>query len=306
MGMIYDVIVIGIGPAGLTAALYAARRSLKVLVIGEILGGQSMLPACVENFPGVGKTDGPTLVRTWRDQAVTAGAELKAGVVVTRVEPQGTLWGVKASSGEEYQAKAMILALGRTPRKLDILGEQEFTGKGVAYCATCDAPLFAGKDVAVIGGGSVAVDAALLLSQFASKTYLIHRHDKFKAEDIALQKLAHAPIEVLTYAEVREIAGSSLVEKIKIKNTKDNTYRDLPVQGVFIEIGGDTNSDLVKDLVKLNELSEIVINGYNQTSVSGIFAAGDVTTVPYKQMVIAAGEGAKAALSAYHYLQTKI
>ncbi len=299
----YDVIIIGTGPAGLTAALYACRRSLKTLVIGQVMGGQAVLPACVENYPGFGKTDGLTLVKEWQNQARSAGAEIKAGLV-KEIEREDGGFEVELADGTKYKAKAVILATGRTPRKLNVPGETDFVGKGVAYCATCDAPLFAGKDVAVIGGGNAAVDAVILLAGVAKKVYLIHHNDKFRAEAALLHKLsALNNLEQILHAEVKEIIGSSFVEQIKISQISDKTERVLDVQGIFIEIGGDANTDFVKDLVQLSDKKEIVINEHNQTSVSGIFAAGDATTVPFKQMIVAASEGAKAALSAYNYVQ---
>jgi len=301
--MIYDLIVIGTGPAGLTAALYACRRSLKTLVIGQTMGGQAILPACVENYPGFGKTDGVTLVKEWQSQTVAAGAEIKAGLV-EEIEQEDDGFEIELENGAEYKAKAVILATGRTPRKLSVPGETEFTGKGVAYCATCDAPLFTDKDVAVIGGGNAAVDAAILLAGVAKKVYLIHHNDQFKAEAALLHKLETLTnVEKALHTEVKEIIGRNFVEQIKISQTSDKGELRLDVQGVFVEIGGAANTDFVKDFVKLNDKQEIVIDAHNQTSVKGVFAAGDATTVPFKQMIVAAGEGAKAALSAYNYIQ---
>ncbi len=301
--MLYDVIIVGTGPAGLTAALYTSRRSLKTLVIGQTMGGQAILPACVENYPGFGKTDGLTLVKEWQAQTIAAGAEIKTGLV-TEIEQDGDSFEVELEDGTEYKAKAVILTMGRTPRKLNVPGEAEFTGKGVAYCATCDAPLFAGRDVAVIGGGNAAVDAAILLASIAKQVYLIHRNDKFKAEAVLLHKLATLNnIEKILHTEIKEIIGSSFVEQIKINQILDKTEQILDVQGVFIEIGGDANTNFVKDFVELNEKQEIVVDEYGRTSVKGVFAAGDATAVPFKQMIVAAGEGAKAALSAYNYIQ---
>jgi thioredoxin-disulfide reductase len=267
------------------------------------MGGQAILPACVENYPGFGKTDGLTLVKEWQTQTLSAGAEIKTGLV-TEIKKDDDSFEVELEDGTEYKAKAVILAMGRTPRKLNVPGETEFTGKGVAYCATCDAPLFAGRDVAVVGGGNAAVDAAILLSGVAKKVYLIHRNDQFKAEAALLHKLATLTnIEKILHTEVEEIKGSSFVEQVKINQISDGTERIIDVQGVFIEIGGDANTGFVKGLVKLNDKQEIIIDEHNQTSVEGIFAAGDATTVPFKQMIVAAGEGAKAALSAYNYIQ---
>ena len=301
--MTYDVIIIGTGPAGLTAGLYTSRRSLKTLIIGQTMGGQAILPHCVENYPGFGKTDGVTLVKEWQTQTMAAGAEIKSGLV-TEIEKEDDGFEVELDGGVEYKAKALILAVGRTPRKLNVPGEAEFVGKGVAYCATCDAPLFAGKDVAVVGGGNAAVDAVILLADIAKKVYLIHHNDQFKAEAALLRKLETLTnVEKALHTEVKEIMGSNFVEQTKISQVADKSELKLDVQGVFIEIGGQANTDFVKNFVKLTEKQEIIIDEHNQTSVKGIFAAGDATTVPFKQMIVAAGEGAKAALSAYNYIQ---
>lgn len=267
------------------------------------MGGQAILPACVENYPGFGKTDGVTLVKEWQAQTISAGAEIKTGLV-KEIEKEDGVFEVELEEDTEYKAKAVILAMGRTPRKLNVPGEVEFTGKGVAYCATCDAPLFLGRDVAVVGGGNAAVDAAILLAGVAKQVYLIHRSDKFKAEAVLLHKLSTLDnLEQILYAEIKEITGTNFVEQVKINQTSDGTERIIDVQGVFIEIGGTANTNFVKDFVKLTEKQEIVIDEHNQTSVKGVFAAGDATTVPFKQMIVAAGEGAKAALSAYNYIQ---
>jgi len=300
--MIYDVIIIGAGPAGLTAALYTARRSLKTLVLSKTLGGQAILPACVENFPGFIKTDGITLVNTWKEQAITAGAKIRYELV-NSIQSNNQEFKITTDANNIYSAKAVVLALGRTPKKLNVPGEDKFTGKGVAYCATCDAPLFMGKDVAVVGGGNAALDAALLLSGIANKVYLLNRSGACRAEAALLKKLKISTIELQLNTVIEAIKGENFVESIIIKNVNTNSSKEVPVQGIFIEIGGDVNSDLVKELVKLNDRQEIVIDKFNRTSVPGIFAAGDATEVPFKQMIVAAGEGTKAALSAYHYIQ---
>lgn len=297
----YDVIIIGAGPAGLTAGLYTSRRSLKTLILGKTLGGQAILPACVENFPGFIKTDGISIVNSWKEQTISAGAELKYEEVVS-IEPTNQEFKIKTDSST-YIAKAVILALGRTPKKLNIPGEAEFTGRGVAYCATCDAPLFAGKDVAVVGGGNAALDAALLLSEIAHKVYLIHRSGSCRAEAALLKKLEISTVELRLHTTVEEVKGTNFVESITVRDVNASISQEIPVSGLFIEIGGEINSELVKDLVKLNNHKEIVIDKYSRTSVPGIFAAGDATEVPFKQMVVASGEGAKAALTAYHYVK---
>ncbi len=298
----YDLIIIGAGSAGLTAALYASRRTLKTLVLSKDLGGQTNLALDIENYPGAIGMSGIELMEKFKQQAESFGAEIKFDLVKD-IKKEKDIFGVITESGQTYKSKAVILAFGKIPRKLDVKGEAEFLGKGVVYCATCDAPLFAGKEVVVVGGGSAAADAALLLSKIASKVYLVHRRDGFRAEDILVKRMQEdSNIEFVLDSRVEEIKGTNFVEKIIIKNIKTNKISEINAQGIFVEIGFDVKADLIKQLVKLNDAGEIIIDEFNKTSLDGMFAAGDITTVPYKQTVISAGEGSKAALSVYNYL----
>ncbi|MFH1088560.1 MAG: FAD-dependent oxidoreductase [Patescibacteria group bacterium] len=301
----YDLIILGAGVAGLSSAVYASRRALKTLVISKDLGGQTALALNIENYPGFSRIDGIDFMKTLQHQAETFGAEIKFETV-NKIIPMGDQLTIVTASGQEYSAKAIILAFGRTPRYLDIPGEKKLIGKGVAYCATCDAPLFAGKDVAVVGGGNAAINTALLLSDIANKIYLVHRREEFRAEEIKINELKQSPkIEFVFNTVATEIKGDPLVNQLVVKDIKTNTIRELSVQGVFVEIGNVVNSAWLGDLLKLNDQGEIIIDDFNHTSQPGIFAAGDATEVPYKQMVIAAGEGAKAALAAYDYIKKR-
>lgn len=301
--MEYDVIIIGAGPAGVSAAIYASRRALKTLVISKDLGGQTALALGIENYPGIKKIDGIDYIKETQKQAKEFGAEFSFEEV-TNLNKQNNKFELKTNSNKIYVAKAIILAFGRSPRKLNVSGEEEFTGKGVAYCATCDAPLFAGKDVVVVGGGNSAVDAAILLAKASPKVYLVHRRDEFRAEKVLIEKMNNtANIEQILSAKITEILGGEFVRAVKVQ-TKDGSIRELDLKGIFIEIGGDVNAKWLEDMVDLNSKGEIETDKNNQTSVPGLFAAGDSTVVPYKQMVIAAGEGANAALAAYDYIQT--
>lgn len=298
----YDLIIIGAGPAGLTAALYAARRTLKTLVLTENLGGQTILALKIENYPGAMDLSGIELMEKFKQQAESFDAEIKFDLVED-IKKSNDVFEVLTKSRQTYKSKAIILAFGKIPRKLNIKGETEFLGKGVVYCATCDAPLFSKKDVVVVGGGSSAADAALLLSKIANKVYLIHRKNKFNAEDILVERMQkNSNIEFVLNSTVEEIKGTDFVEKVVIKNIETLDLSEINTQGVFIEIGFEVKTDFIKTLIKLNEVGEVIIDKFNQTSLPGMFAAGDITTVPYKQTIISAGEGSKAALSVYNFI----
>lgn len=296
----YDIIIVGAGAAGLTAALYAGRRKLSTLVIGKEVGGQAATTMSIENYPGIDSIAGPELMDRFATQAKKFGAQIVADEI-TSVTRTAEGFSVQTSASS-YQAKAIILAFGSQYRHLNIPGEKEFLNKGVAYCATCDAPFFEGKPVAVIGGGNGAMYSATVLMPVASKIYLVHRHDTFRAEPLLVDRVKQNPkIELVLNATVKEIVGGKFVEGV-IVDTPEGEKR-LPVEGVFVAIGHTVDSSFLKGLVELNQVGEIVADQSGHTSCAGIFAAGDATTIPFKQMIIAAGEGAKAALSAYNYLQ---
>jgi len=298
----YDVIIVGGGVAGLSAAIYTTRRALNTLVLAKEIGGQTAIALNVENYPGIPHIAGQSLVETFKTQAQGFGAKLEFDSVV-KIDKNGADFIVMCQSGQSYKTHSVILAFGEVPRTLNVPGEKEFTGKGVVYCATCDAPLFVNKDVVVVGGGNVAVDAALLLANIANKVYLIHRRDKLRAEDILRDRIQkESKIKLILSSVVKEIKGKTFVDTVVIKNLNDNQINKIKVQGVFVEVGFETKTDFVKQFVKLNKIGEIIVDKLNQTSVPGIFAAGDVTAIPFKQIVISAGQGAIAALSAYNYL----
>ena len=297
----YDIIIVGAGAAGLTAALYAARRQLKTLVLSRDFGGQTATTFTIENYPGVEFTTGPDLMNQFAAQAKKFGAEIVLDSITT-ITKTATGFDLRTATDTNYHARALILTTGKEHRHLDVLGEKEFLNKGVVYCATCDAPLFEGKTVAVIGGGNAAMDAALLLTKIASKIYLVHRRGEFRAEAVLIDKVTNDPkVELVLNSTVKEIKGDQFVNAVVV--TTPAGEKTLPVEGVFVEIGQVVESRFLQDLVRLNDAGEIVVDQLNQTSCPGIFAAGDTTTVPFKQTVISAGEGAKAALAAYNYLQ---
>lgn len=301
----YDVVIIGGGPSGLTAAIYTTRRSLKTLVITKDIGGQLSLTDDVENYPGFESIGGLDLSTKFQQQAAKTGSEFLFEEVVS-LEKNGSSdykFTVKTSTGKEIKAKAVILGFGLTPRNLNVPGETELTGKGVTYCATCDGPLYRGKNVVVVGGGNSALDAAEYLSKLAKKVYLLVRKDKFRGEQVLAQQVHDAEnVEVIFNANTKEIKGKDRVESL-VYVTDDGKETEIEVDGIFIEIGHIAKTDWLKDVVDRSDRGEIKISIDNETSEAGIFAAGDVTTITYKQAVISAGEGCKAALQAYRYIQ---
>ncbi|MBI5065298.1 thioredoxin-disulfide reductase [Candidatus Woesearchaeota archaeon] len=298
----YDIIIVGAGAAGMTAAVYTCRKNLKTAIVSIDIGGQTNLTNHIENYPGTGAMPGPELMQKFKEDAVKFGAEFISGKV-TKVEKEKKEFLVTINNKETVKTKAIILAFGRVPRKLNIPGEDKFFGRGVSTCATCDGPLYRNKVVAVIGGGNAGTEGALELSEISTQVYLIHRREELKADPITVEKVKKKKnVEIIFNSIATEIKGDKTVKSIKIKNTTTNKEREIEINGVFIEIGAEVQSEIVKHLVKTNERNEILVDEVGVTSCPGIFAAGDVTQVPFKQTVISAGDGAKAALQCYNYL----
>ena len=297
-----DLIIIGAGPAGITASVYAARKRFEFLVISKDIGGQTAWSGDVENYTGYQFISGPQLVDKFEEHMRNYKVPLHEGEEVLEVEQQGDVINVKTDKNN-YQAKAVIIASGKHSRELDVPGEKEFKNKGVAYCATCDGPLFAGKEVAVIGGGNSALDATLQLMKIARHVHLINVAPEISGDEIMLEKvIASNVVTIHNSTQPVAIYGEKFVNAIDVR--KDGNISKISVEGIFIEIGLIPNSWFVKGVVK-NKRDEIEIDPNNRTSIPGIFAAGDVTNVPEKQIVIAAGEGSKAALGVFRYLKTK-
>ncbi|MEO0101003.1 MAG: FAD-dependent oxidoreductase [candidate division WOR-3 bacterium] len=302
---IYDILIIGGGPAGMTAGLYAVRKNLKVLLIAKDFGGQALWAPMIENYMGYSVVSGPDLMMRFQKQISSLPIKTRIPDEVIGLSKEGEVFITETKFGGRYKARVVIVASGKRPKTLDIPGEKEFTGRGVSYCVTCDAPLFTNKIVAVVGGGNSAVSAALDLNKTASKVYLIVRRE-MRADQILQEKLAKAEkVEKIIGFSPKEIKGRERVEGILLRRVENGEEMELKVDGVFVEIGLIPNTDFLKDMVKVNELGEIIINCNCETSVEGIFACGDVTNVVGKQIIIACGDGAKAALSAYHYLLRK-
>ena len=299
----YDIIIIGGGSAGLTAAVYACRKKLKTLIVSIDIGGQTNLTSHIENYPGTGPMNGIELMQKFREDAVKFGAEIIMGKVMKVEKVAERHFKIELANNESYESKSIILAYGKVPKSLGIIGEEKFMGRGVSTCVTCDAPLYRKRPVAIIGGGNSAVEGALELAELTDKVYLIHRRDKFRADEITVEKLkSNKSITLELNSITKEIKGDKNVSGIVIENLITKNSKEIKVDGAFIEIGYVVDTKMVEHLVKLNEAKEVVKNGRCETSCSGIFAAGDVTDTPYKQTVISAGEGATAALECYRYL----
>lgn len=298
-----NVIIIGSGPAGLTAAIYAARANLAPLVFtGMERGGQVTLTSDIENFPGFPDgIGGFEMSQRFEQQAQKFGAEI-VSEIVTRVELTGTVKKVYTENGV-YEAKAVIIATGSTPKRLGVPGENEFIGRGVSYCATCDGFFFTGKEVAVIGGGNSALDEGLFLTRFANKVTIIHRRDRLRADAILQQRAKqNEKIAFILDSVVEEIIGDTSVKALKIKNVKTGAISELKVDGVFVFIGHSPNVSLFEGQIELDELNYIKTDRRTRTNLSGVFACGDVQDSIYRQAITAAGSGCQAAIEAEKYI----
>src|SRR3989338_1604883 len=298
----YDVIIIGAGAAGLTAAVYTCRKKLKTLILSMDVGGQTNLTSHIENYPGTGPMSGIELMQRFHSEAAGFGAQFVMGKA-NRLEKQENGFKISLANGESYESKAVIIAYGKVPKSLGIEGEEKFFGRGVSTCVTCDAPLYKNRETLVIGGGNSAVEGALELATIAKKVYLLHRRDTFRADEITVEKLKRHPnIELVLNSVGTKVIGEKNVDGMEVENIVTKERRTLKVDGIFIEIGYVVDTSFVSHLVKVNDKREIIVDERGNTSCPGIFAAGDITPVPYKQTVIAAGEGSKAALECYRWL----
>lgn len=296
--MTYDVTIIGGGIAGMTAAIFAARRELKVLIITRDIGGQLINVLDIENWPGEEYITGIDLIKKVKKQLDKYSVEIKY-FSVNSISQNNNSFKI-VTNIETISSTSIILAYGKSPNKLNIKGEEELSGRGVSYCVNCDCQFFRDKIVAVVGGGSSALEGAITMSEISQKVYLIHRKDSFRGEEILINKVKKTPnIEILYNDNVAEIIGENKVSSIKTKNGKK-----IDLDGIFVEIGHVADISIVKDLVEVDKTNQIVINLDQSTSIPGIFAAGDITNHPFKQLVIASGQGATAALSAFRYLQS--
>lgn len=295
----YDVIIVGAGPAGLSAGIFVARQNGTCLIISKDLGGQMNLIPKLENYPGTIMSSGPLLARTLESQYLTFGGEITYDIVEEVMEFEE---GFKIKTARsEYLSKTIILAPGKVPNNLGLANESVFVNRGVHYCTKCDAPFYQGRPAAVVGVGLYLVEAGVLLSRMASKVYLIYKGGKLGGDQDMITSLEKKDnVEFIPHSNIKAITGHNILQEIIVQDSSGN-QREIPVDGLFIEMGFTINLDFVKHLVKLNQKGEIEVTDGGKTSHHAIFAAGDATSIPYKQIAAACGDGASAGLSAFNY-----
>ena len=294
--MIYDLIIIGGGSAGITAGIYAARQKMKTLLLTKSFGGQMVHKSVeIENYPGFDKISSRELIERFENQLKSKDIEIETDKVLSIVKKD--YFNILTEAEKQYQSKTVIIATGSEPRKLNIKGEKEFLGKGVSYCATCDGPIFSNKKVAVIGGGEAGFETALFLKKYASEVFILEQDEKPRASKEIQEKAKEAGIKLIVSATVKEIKGSVFVEEI--------IYNEdvIKVNGIFIQIGYVPDASFAKELIDINEKGEIIVNFETlETKTPGLFAAGDINIGKVKQIITACGEGAQATIYAYNYL----
>jgi alkyl hydroperoxide reductase subunit F len=299
----YELIIIGGGPAGMTAAVYAARKKINTLLIARNMGGQVVTTSGIENYMGYQYIEGLELMDKFEQQIKQFPIDRRVGDEVLNISFSDGMFKLMTRKGEDFQAKTIIVATGKKPRQLNVPGEKELIGRGLSYCSVCDGPLFSDERVAVIGGGNSALEAIDDLLKIAEKVYSI-MEGQFTGDPLMVDRVKNnSKLSIYCEHVVTEIKGNNRVEEITIQDIKTRVSKKLEVGGIFIEIGLNPNSAPVKDIVKLNANQEIEVNCRCETNLPGLFAAGDVANTPEKQIIIAAGEGAKAALQAHRYLQ---
>jgi len=302
-GEIPDVLIVGAGPAGLTAGVYCARKMLGTLIVSENIGGQALESWAIENYMGYRMITGEDLMKKFEEQVRTLNIRLEVGRVVTIREADGVFEAVTLA-GKTFRARALILTQGKKPKKLGVTGEEKYLGRGLSVCATCDGPLYKGKRVAVVGGGNSALQTALEMAKIATSVSLIVR-STIRADPVYTERLASAKnITVHTGAQISALHGDTFLSGITVRDGKGGEQQ-IGLDGVFIEIGWEPNTEMLDGLVTLNDRKEVVVDVNGCTSRPGVFAAGDITNAKSKQIIIAAGEGAKAALEAYEYLSKR-
>lgn len=302
--MIYDLIIIGAGPAGVSAAVYAARQKLNLLVISKDMGGQIAKKAVdIQNYPGFNKISGPDLVKVFEEQLKTNKVEIVFDEIV-KIDKDNNIFKLSTGLSETYEARAVIISTGGDPRLLEVQGEKEFIGKGVSYCALCDGPVFRDKTVAIAGGGNSGFETALFLSNYVKKIYILEFGKEIKADKENQEAVIKSnKAEIITNAKILKIKGDKFVKALTYLDTTSHQEKTIEVEGVFIEIGSTPATAFVKKFVDFSERDEIVTDLETYaTKTQGLFAAGDCNKGKYKQIIAAAGEGAKASLAAYEYL----
>lgn len=301
VGDIYDVLIVGAGPAGLTAGVYCSRKMLKTVIISENIGGQALESWAIENYMGYRMVSGEDLMHRFEEQARGEHISLELDRMIS-IRKEGEIFLVETATGATFSAKTVILTQGKRPRKLGVEGEERYLGRGLSTCSTCDGPLFKEKVVAVVGGGNSALQTAIEMSKIAKTVYLIVR-STIKADEAYIARYREQK-NIITYLNhaISSLQGNAMLNGITIKDRDSGKETVIALDGVFAEVGWSPNTDFLEGFLTLNDLKEIMIDINCNTSVPGVFAAGDVTNIRTKQIITAAGEGAKAALEAYHFL----
>ena len=306
MPEIFDIIIIGGGPAGLTAGIYASRARMKTLILNEgTVGGQLVLTHEIANYPGVESTSGFQLGNIMKKQALTFGCKIKSNIQVTAFEYSANPKMVEINGNEQFYGRTVILAPGGEPRMIHVPGEAEFKGRGVSYCATCDGDFFTGKDIVVVGGGNSALEEAVSLTKYARNVAIVHQFDQFQAFPYAVEEAkANSRIKFYMESQVRNILGDDSVKQVEIEHLPTGDKTMLTVDGIFIFIGYVAKTQGFEKCVHLNDRGEIIVGAEMQTNVPGVFAAGDSIAKRYRQVTTAVADGTIAALSAIEYLRT--
>lgn len=300
----YDAIVIGAGPAGLTAGIYLSRARLKTLIVSDgIVGGQMVLTHEIANYPGVENISGYQLSNIMKKQAKTFGCDIKSNVTITDLQLEGKVKQVTLEGTQTYTANAIIVTPGGRSRTLGVTGESEFKGRGISYCATCDGDFFTNKEIVVVGGGNSALEEAVSLTKYASKVTVVHQFDHFQAFEHAVKEAeANEKIHFRMESIITAFYGNEAIESVDIKNLKTDKTENFKTDGVFIFIGYVPNTEFIKDMLELNQWGEIVVKPDMSTSVDGVYAAGDSIVKRFRQVTTAVGDGTVAALAASNYL----
>jgi thioredoxin reductase (NADPH) len=300
----FDAIVLGAGPAGLTAGIYLSRAKLKTLILDEgIVGGQMVLTHEIANYPGVESISGYQLGNIMKKQAVSFGCLIKSNISVLRIELEGEVKSISLSDGSTFTSNSVILTSGGRSRILGVPGEDNFKGKGISYCATCDGDFFTGKEIIAVGGGNSALEEAVSLTKYATKVTIVHQFDHFQAFEHAVEEASNNPkIDFIMESKITAFYGNDNLQSVDIKNLKTGSVNNYKTDGTFIFIGYVPNTEFLKGKVDLNQWGEIIVRGDMSTSIEGIYAAGDSTAKRYRQVTTAVGDGTVAALAASNYL----
>ncbi len=305
----YDTIVIGGGPAGLTAGIYLSRSKMKTLILNEgTVGGQIILTHEIANYPGIEKISGYQLANVMKSQAKSFGCTIKSNIKITGMDLTGDVKAVEINNKEIYSAGSVIFATGGRSRNLNVPGEEKFKGKGISYCATCDGDFFQDKNIIVVGGGNSALEEAVSLTKYASTVTIVHQFENFQAFEHAVEEAQNNPkIKFIMESKIIEFIGENSLEKVIIENQKTLEISEMNINGVFIFIGYQPNTESLKGIILLNDKNEIIVNENFETSIPGVFAAGDSIQKKYRQITTAVADGTIAALSAIEYINiTKI